>query len=63
MRGCKSRSLLCTCGFNAGVTDSCTCHSGVLDIPEMRVYSRVALGLVELGFHFGRVVMRFLEVA
>ena len=63
MSACRARALLCTCGFNAGVTDSRACHSGVRDIPELRVYSRVALGLVKLGFHFGRVVMRFLEVA
>ena len=39
------------------------CHSGVRDFPELRVYFQSPLGLVKLGFHFGRVVMRFLEMA
>ena len=62
MRACKPHPLLCTC-FNAGGTDSHACHSGVCDFPELRVYSRAPLGLVNLGFHCGRVVMRFLGVA
>ena len=32
------------------------------DFPGLRVHSRRPLGLVKLGFHFGRVGMRFLEV-
>ena len=63
MRGCKARPLLCTCGFSAGVTDSHACRSGFRDFPELRVSSRVALGVLNLGFHFGCVVMRFLEGA
>ena len=63
MRACKANPLLCTCGFDAGVTDSHAHHSGVHDSPELRVYSRLALGLANLGFHFGRVFMSFLEVA
>ena len=63
MRTCKPHPLLCTCGFNAGGTDFHACHSGVRDFPELRVYSKTPLGLVNLGFHFGRVVMRILEVA
>ena len=39
------------------------CHSGAPDFPEVRVYSESPSALVKLGFHFGRVVMRFLEVA
>ena len=63
MRACKPHPLLCTCAFNAGGTDSHACHSGARDFPELRVYSRTPLGLVNVGLHFGRVVMRFLEVA
>ena len=63
MRACKARPLLCTCGFNAGVTNSRASHSGVRDLWELRVYYRVPLGLVNVGFRFGHVVMRFLEVA
>ena len=63
MRACKACPLLCTCGFNAGVTVSRASHSGVRDFTELCVYSRVAPGLVNLGFHFGRVAMRFLQVA
>ena len=63
MRACKANPLLCTWGLNTGWTDSHACHSGVPDFSELRVYSRTPLGLVNLGFHFGRVVMRFLELA
>ena len=45
------------------MTDSGACHYGGRDFPELCVYSRVPFGLVNLGFHFGRVVMRFPEVA
>ena len=63
MREYKAHPLLCTCSCNAGGTDSHACHSGVRDFPELRVYSRTPLGLVNLEFHLDRVVMRFLEVA
>ena len=63
MREYKPHALLCTCAFNAGGTDAHACHSGARDFPELRVYSRGPLGLVNLGFQFGRVVIRFLEVA
>ena len=63
MRACKAHPLLCTCGSNAGGTNSHSYHSGVRDFPELHVYSRDSLGLVNLGFHFGSVVMRFVEVA
>ena len=62
MRACKAHPLLCTCGSNAGVTDSHACHSGVRDFPELRVYSQVPLGLLKVELHFGRVLIRFLEV-
>ena len=39
------------------------CRSDARDFPEVRVYSQTPSALVKLGFHFGRVVMRFLEVA
>ena len=39
------------------------CHSGARDFPELRVYSPTPLGLVHLRFHFGLVVIRFVEVA
>ena len=39
------------------------CHSGAPDFPELRVHSQSPLGLMKLAFHFGRVVMRFLEMA
>ena len=32
------------------------------EYPALRVQSRDALGTVKLGFYFGRVVMRFIEV-
>ena len=63
MRACKADPLLCTWGLNPGATDSDACHSGFPDFSELRVYSQTFLGLVNLGFYFGRVVMRFLEVA
>ena len=39
------------------------CHSVARDFPELHVYCEVPLGLVHLGFDFGGVVMRFVEVA
>ena len=33
------------------------------DFPELHVYSRGPVGLGNLGFYFGSVVMRFVEVA
>ena len=45
MRACATHPLLCTCGLKAGVTDSHACHSDVVDIPELRVYSRVHFGI------------------
>ena len=39
------------------------CHSGARDFPELRVYSRNSMGLVNLGFQLGRVGMPYVEVA
>ena len=68
-----SRVVMCfveVAGVSTRLTpSSCTashshaCHSVARDIPELRVYCRGSLGLVHLGFHFGGVVMRFVEVA
>ena len=44
------------------VSNSHACHSGARHFPELRVYSPIPLGLVHLGFHFDRVVMRLVEV-
>ena len=63
MLACRPHPLLCPRAFNSGQTESDACHSGVRSFPELRVYSRAPLRLVNLGFHFVRVVMRFLEVA
>ena len=49
--------------FFRTASDSHACHSGARDFPELRVYSPTSLGLVHLGFHFGRVVRGFMEVA
>ena len=38
-------------------------HSSAPDFSELRVYYRTSMGLVNLEFHFGRVLMRFVEVA
>ena len=53
-------------GFNpciAHVPHSHECHSGAPNFPELRDYFRPPFSLVKLGFHFGRVLMRFVEVA
>ena len=63
MREYKPHPLLCTYASQCGGTHSHACHSGVPDFPELRVYFRRPLGLVNLGFHFGRVGLRFVEVA
>ena len=39
------------------------CHSSARDFPELCVYTRDPFSLVNLGFHFGRVGMRHVEVA
>ena len=49
--------------FFCTASHSHACHSGARDFPELRVYSPIPLGLVHLGFHFGRVVMCFVKVA
>ena len=63
MRECKPHPLLYTCGSECGGTHSNACHSGAPDFPYLRVYFRGPLALVNLVFHFSRVVMRFVKVA
>ena len=62
MRASRPHPVVCTCPSECDGTDSHAWHSGVRYFPELRVYSRVPLGLVNLGLHFGRVIMRFLKV-
>ena len=59
----KPHPLVYTGAYECGGTHSHACHSDAPDFPELRVYSRGPLILVKLGFHFGRVSMRFVEVA
>ena len=49
--------------FFCTASHSQACHFVARDFPEFRVSSPIPLGLVHLGFHFVRVVMRFVEVA
>ena len=49
--------------FFRTASDSHACHSGARDFTELRVYSPTPLGLVQLGFHFGSVFRRFVELA
>ena len=63
MREYKPQRLVCTCASECSGTHSHPCHSSTPNFPELRVYYRTPLGLVNLGLHFGRVVMRFVELA
>ena len=63
MREYKPHPLVYTGASECGRTHSHACHSGAPDIPELRVYFRDPSGLVNLGFYFGRIGMRYLEVA
>ena len=63
MREYKPPPLSRTCASECGGTDTHACQSAARDFPELRVHSRGPLGIVNLGFLSGRVVMRFLEVA
>ena len=63
MREFKPHPLVCTCALHCSGTHSHTCHSGAPNFPEFRVYSLGPFGLVNLGFHFGALGMRFVEVA
>ena len=63
MRACKAHPLFRTCALECMGLHSHACRSDARDFPEVRVYSQTPSALVKLGFHFGRVVMRFLEVA
>ena len=49
--------------FFCTASHSHACHSVAPDFPQLRVYSPIPLRLRHLGFHFGCVVMRFVEVA
>ena len=46
-----------------GCSHSHAFHSGAADLSELRVYYRTSMGLVNLEFHFSRVLMLFVEVA
>ena len=59
----KPHPFVCTGSYECGGTHSHAGHSADRDFPELSVYSRRSLGLVNLGFHFARVGMRYLEVA
>ena len=63
MRACKDHPLLCAGASECMGGHSHACHSGGREFPELCVHSRTPLDLVNLGFHFGRVVIRFHEVA
>ena len=63
MRDYNPHPLICTGASDCSGAHSHDCLSGALKLPELRVYSRGPLGLVNLGFHFGRVAMRYVEVA
>ena len=63
MRAWKALAWFRTGALESMGLYSHACHTGARDFPEMRVYSQSPSALVKLGFHFGRVVMRFLEVA
>ena len=63
MREYKPHPVVFTAASKCMGTQSQACHSGARDFPELRLYSLNPSSLVNLGFHFGRVVMRFVEVA
>ena len=63
MREYKPHPMVCNCSSECSGTHSHACHSSAPYFPELRAYSRGPLGLVNLGLHFGPVVMRFVEVA
>ena len=63
MRENKPSPFVCTGALECMGAHLHACHSGAHDFPELRVYSRGPLGLVKLGFRFGCVGMRYVEVA
>ena len=63
MREYKPPPLVCTGASECMVAQSNACHSGARDFPELRVYFRGPLALVNLGFCLGLVGMRYVEVA
>ena len=63
MRACKAHPLFRTGALECMGLHSHARHFGAPDFPEFRVYSQTSSALDNLGFHFGRVVMRLLYVA
>ena len=63
MREYNPPLLVCTGASECMGAQSNECHSVFRDFPELRVYSRRPLDIVSLGFRFGRVGMRYVEVA
>ena len=60
MREYKPHLLILT-----GASHSHACHSNGPDFPQLRVYNPHAtpLAIARLGLRFGRILMRFVEVA
>ena len=63
MREFNAPPLVCTVASECSGAHTHARHSATRDFPELRVYSRSPLGLVNLGLRFGRFGMRYLEVA
>ena len=63
MREYKPHPLVFTGASEYMGVHSHACHSGSRDFLELRVFPRRPFGLVNLGFHFGRIGMRYVEVA
>ena len=63
MREYNHPPLVCTGASKCVREQTNACHSGSRDYTELPVYSRSPMGLVNLGFRFRRVVMRYVEVA
>ena len=59
----KPNPLVCTGPSECMGAPLHACHSGLRDFPKLPLHSRGALCLVNLGFHFGRVSMSYVEVA
>ena len=63
MREYKPHPLVGTGASDCSRADSHAWFSGARNFPEVRVHSRDSLALVNLAFHFGRVGIRYVEVA
>ena len=59
----KPPPFVCTGASECRGAHSHACHSSARDFPESRAYSRGPLGVVNLGFHFGRVGMSYGDMA